>query len=95
MEEVGAFGWVEAVDQGSDAVDEGVDGSCRVLSRQGFELGERHAAIKRPQHPIPQVLRVTLSPLANPSPPSLTAPMIHTISRKAIPPPIPPKLRLL
>lgn len=42
MEEVGAFGWVAAVDQGSDAVDEGVDGSCRVLLQQGFELGERH-----------------------------------------------------
>lgn len=33
---------MEAFEEGSDAVDHGVDGSSRVLSQQGFELGERH-----------------------------------------------------
>lgn len=42
MEEVGAFGWDEAVEKVADALDEGVDGARRLLPHPGFELGERH-----------------------------------------------------
>ena len=42
FEEVGAFGWMEAVEQGPDARDEAIDGSCWFVSQQRLELGERH-----------------------------------------------------
>ena len=40
MEEVGAFGGEEALEQLADALDEGVDGASRLLPQEGLELGE-------------------------------------------------------
>ena len=40
MEEVGAFGGKEAVEQLADALDECVDGASRLLLQEGLEFGE-------------------------------------------------------
>lgn len=42
LEEVCAFCGVVSIEELADAADEGVDGSGRVVSGQGFQLGERH-----------------------------------------------------
>jgi hypothetical protein len=40
--EVGAFGWVEAAEQGADARGEAIDGSCRFVLQQRLAPGEGH-----------------------------------------------------
>lgn len=42
MEEVGAFGGYEAVEEVSDAVDQGVDGAGGLLPQERLEFCERH-----------------------------------------------------
>ena len=42
MEEVGAFGWLEAIEEQADALDEAVDTAWRLMPDQGLELREGH-----------------------------------------------------
>ena len=42
MEEVGAFGWNEAIEEQADALDEAVDTAWRLMPDHRLELGEGH-----------------------------------------------------
>lgn len=42
MEEVGAFGWHEAIEEQADALDKAVDTAWRLMPDQGLELREGH-----------------------------------------------------
>ena len=42
MEEVGALGWQEAIEQLADALDQAVNGAGRLVTQKRFEFREGH-----------------------------------------------------